>query len=200
MFGGGDAPAPLIVLGTFPYTHSIRNCDQNVMYGVKLASIFDDGVINLLLLLRDLQNDGNTHHQEFQRRNYEVTDNLALYSKIDFSRVLAAVNYLSDLRLLSQKINSIERGQGSVSINSINSNPKRDGRTINDEFGVKVPIKRHVCQFCGRSFTKLSKLSRHEITHTGNRPYKCLFPGCCKTYTRNDHLARHVQVHVPNRK
>ncbi len=194
MFGGGDAPASLLVLGMFPYTHSIRNCDQNVMYGVKLASIFDDGVINLLLLLYDLQNNGNTHHQEFQRRSEEVMGPLSHMHNY-MPGVLAALKCLSKA-LPEENTKSIQTsGEG------ISKRPKIPMSTTTHRKGtVMKQKKRHPCHLCGRSFSKPSKLKRHEVMHTGYRPYKCFFPGCSKSYTRKDHLTRHTQVHEPNKK
>ncbi|KND02384.1 uncharacterized protein SPPG_02853 [Spizellomyces punctatus DAOM BR117] len=60
------------------------------------------------------------------------------------------------------------------------------------------PIK-HLCPFegCNRVFTKSSKLTRHQVSHTNERTFVCPHPGCDKTYLRADHLARHALTHAP---
>jgi Zinc finger, C2H2 type len=53
----------------------------------------------------------------------------------------------------------------------------------------------HVCAYCAKTFGKLSKLTRHMRTHTGECPYVCDEPGCGKAYPRRDHLDRHMKSH-----
>jgi Zinc finger, C2H2 type len=48
----------------------------------------------------------------------------------------------------------------------------------------------HACQ-CGASFARPALLARHEVTHTGEKPFPCSL-GCGKAFTRKDHLDRHV--------
>ena len=53
---------------------------------------------------------------------------------------------------------------------------------------------RHVCEICGKVFTRPDKLKRHEKTHTNEKPHQC--NKCDKSFHRNWDLKRHEkQVH-----
>ncbi|XP_034433437.1 zinc finger protein 770-like [Hippoglossus hippoglossus] len=49
--------------------------------------------------------------------------------------------------------------------------------------------KLHTCRICCKNFSSPYKLSRHLLTHSGVRPYKCSF--CSKTLTQHGHLKLH---------
>ncbi|KAM6973044.1 uncharacterized protein FYW47_003142 [Aplochiton taeniatus] len=49
------------------------------------------------------------------------------------------------------------------------------------------------CAVCFKEFVSPSKLKRHYVTHTGQRPFKC---GVCdKTFTQSTHLKTHARCH-----
>ncbi|KAK2946703.1 hypothetical protein BLNAU_18375 [Blattamonas nauphoetae] len=56
--------------------------------------------------------------------------------------------------------------------------------------------KRCKCQYCDYSTNFPSKLAIHERTHTGEKPYKCTFPGCEKAYYQSSHLKKHEIIHT----
>jgi hypothetical protein len=57
--------------------------------------------------------------------------------------------------------------------------------------------KRWTCGHRGCKFTttKHSHLTRHQRTHTDERPYKCEHPGCRYAGTQSSHLKTHLLTH-----
>ncbi|KAI9204206.1 uncharacterized protein BJ171DRAFT_424497 [Polychytrium aggregatum] len=56
-------------------------------------------------------------------------------------------------------------------------------------------IKRYRCQFpgCPSSFARAEHLQRHQLIHTGERPYRCDI--CGRYFSRRDNLQQHHQTH-----
>ncbi|RKP16964.1 STE-domain-containing protein [Rozella allomycis CSF55] len=48
---------------------------------------------------------------------------------------------------------------------------------------------------CFREFKRMEHLKRHGRIHTGERPFSCNFPGCNKYFSRSDNLALHQKTH-----
>ncbi|XP_025094293.1 zinc finger protein 271-like [Pomacea canaliculata] len=59
--------------------------------------------------------------------------------------------------------------------------------------------KTYPCPLCHVTCSNRGQLLGHLRTHTGERPYPCSEPGCCKTFVRNEELTRHRRIHSGER-
>jgi uncharacterized Zn-finger protein len=62
-----------------------------------------------------------------------------------------------------------------------------------------LPLKRgkeYLCtvESCGKAFKDNSKLKRHMLVHTGDRPFRCLF--CGKSFSLDFNLRTHIRIHT----
>ncbi|XP_005300027.2 zinc finger protein 770 isoform X1 [Chrysemys picta bellii] len=57
--------------------------------------------------------------------------------------------------------------------------------------------KTHVCETCNKMFPSRSKLERHLLIHTGQKPFKCSL--CGKSFRQSTHLKIHQLTHTEER-
>ncbi|XP_053115673.1 zinc finger protein 777-like isoform X2 [Hemicordylus capensis] len=57
--------------------------------------------------------------------------------------------------------------------------------------------ERLACRFCNRCYDRSDHLLRHQMTHTGARPYQC--PACEKSFVDKSKLTNHYRTHTGER-
>ncbi|NXF09630.1 ZN770 protein, partial [Smithornis capensis] len=64
-------------------------------------------------------------------------------------------------------------------------------------YGTRRRKKTHTCESCNKTFPSRSKLERHFLIHTGQKPFKC--PSCGKSFRQSTHLKIHQLTHTEER-
>lgn len=62
---------------------------------------------------------------------------------------------------------------------------------------IENDTKMYICPHtsCNKKFPSLSRVKRHYIVHTGQKPYKCLNKNCRKSFSRKDNMLQHFRNH-----
>ena len=61
---------------------------------------------------------------------------------------------------------------------------------------VQTPKNKHFCEKCNKNFSTITNLKNHIMTiHEHNRPFKCPFPNCEKSYSIQSRLHSHLKIH-----
>ncbi|KAI9287735.1 hypothetical protein BC943DRAFT_258425, partial [Umbelopsis sp. AD052] len=53
---------------------------------------------------------------------------------------------------------------------------------------------RYACPYCQKAFSRPSSLRIHTYSHTGEKPFQCLHPGCDRKFSVQSNMRRHLRV------
>jgi len=56
--------------------------------------------------------------------------------------------------------------------------------------------KDYICTHCNKRFLEKSKLKRHLLVHTGEKPFKCPYEGCGRSFSLDFNLKAHIRTHT----
>ena len=61
-------------------------------------------------------------------------------------------------------------------------------------------IDRNICIICNKKLSSKQNLKQHMNIHSGNKPYRCTYPGCSSSYKHASQLSCHKLIHSGNDK
>ncbi|KAM7403270.1 hypothetical protein PAMA_003952 [Pampus argenteus] len=126
-------------------------------------------------------------NQQENIRKLKANSQQELYPKISvrIPTQKKSVNINTAHSVVDGAVSNGEISRHEISITKANTSTKK--RTKSDALCKKRKL--HICRICLKNFESPYKLSRHLVTHSGVRPFKCSL--CSKTFTQCSHLKVH---------
>ena len=80
---------------------------------------------------------------------------------------------------------------------SANDIPKKGRRRSSKSSHIMTPetAERNRCRICNKQFKRPSSLQTHYYSHTGEKIFKCPWPGCGRLFSVKSNMTRHYRLH-----
>lgn len=128
----------------------------------------------------------------------QITPSSSLSSTVSVNNVSAPVSRVeSPLQYQAEKFSPMTMSTGPVSVPSqvvFKQQLLQLRKIIGGGIAAK-PEKKFKCKLCSRGFNTAGNLSRHKKVHTGEKKYKCQYPGCESKFARSDSCMQHYKTH-----
>ncbi|XP_045606837.1 transcription factor IIIA isoform X2 [Procambarus clarkii] len=110
----------------------------------------------------------------------------------DYVTTKAVKSINQEIEVNSCKKNIIDYIESNDTVLNITTNKRRLGISSGNRGSLIV----HACTYegCTKAFCRPNLLAQHQRTHTGERPYVCPVAWCSRSYTRQQHLKRHMET------
>ena len=93
------------------------------------------------------------------------------------------------------KLNNIEPWfYGNIAENGTVKTRTAGSKAAADVSAELNPTKRkHMCQYCDKTFSKNFDLAQHVRSHTGEKPFQCIV--CGRAFAQKSNVKKHMQTH-----
>ncbi|CBY37396.1 unnamed protein product, partial [Oikopleura dioica] len=96
--------------------------------------------------------------------------------------------------------NKSERKPRRKSVTKFNCSVEGCSKGFCTQTALNNHVKRHnrefKCEKCSKVFNEHAKLKRHQLVHTGERPFKCPFAHCQRRFSLDFNLTTHMRIHT----